>query len=202
MSSLDLITNKIISDANASAALRIERANEEARLIFDRKTAAATLECERLRSESEVYLNRLRLKSESAAKAISGKRILTEKGRLIEDCILKARENILDLPTEEAFGMISKFVRQSLKGTRQPARIILSKTDLKRVPMNFIDDLSSDIGIPITLSDQPGHFDAGCVVISNLVEYNGTLDALIREHHNELSDTIGALLFSEASQAR
>lgn len=202
MSSLDLITNKIISDANASAALRIERANEEARLIFERKAAAATLECERLRSESELNLDRLRLKSESAAKALSGKRVLTEKGRLIEDCILKAREIIMNMPTEDAFHMISNFVGQSLNGARQPATLVLSKNDLKRVPSNFIDKLSSDIGVDITLSDQPGDFDAGCVVICELIEYNGTLDAIIREHLDQLSDTIGAMLFSEASHIK
>ncbi|NLT10976.1 MAG: hypothetical protein GXY06_00965 [Clostridiaceae bacterium] len=202
MSSLDLITNKIISDANASAASRIERANEEARLIFERKAAAATLECERLRAEADINLERLRFKSESAAKALSGKRMLTEKGRLIDDCILKAREIIVNMSTEEAFHMISKFVGQSLIGVHQPATLILSENDLKRMPSNFIEKLASDIGTAIMLSDQPGNFDAGCIVKCELVEYNGTPDALIREHLDQLSDTIGAILFSDESKSK
>lgn len=200
MSSLDLITNKIISDANDSAALRIERANEEARRIFERKAEAADQECERLRAESILNMERLRYKSESAAKAMAGKRILAEKGRLIEDGILKAREVINNLPLEDAFDMISRFVRHSLEGIQEPAILVLSDKDLGRVPAKFIDKLSSDVGAAITLSEQPGDFDAGCIVICGLVEYNGTLDALVREYHDQLSDTIGAFLFSELSQ--
>ena len=89
-----------------------------------------------------------------------------------------------------------------LLGDRLQAKdgiLYLSEKDKKRIPAGFIEKLAGEAakkGGTLALSDKAADIDGGFVLAYGGIDENCSVSALFEENAEELSDTVGKMLFS------
>ena len=91
--------------------------------------------------------------------------------------------------------MIERFVRSHASELTDDCQLILNARDLSSISDDFSKRIAR-ISVGIRISDRPGDFEAGCILRCGPIEYNGTVDAIIYEHLDEIRDLINRHLFS------
>jgi len=91
--------------------------------------------------------------------------------------------------------MIERFVRSHASELTDDCQLILNARDLSSISDDFSKRIAR-ISAGIRISDRPGDFEAGCILRCGPIEYNGTVDAIIYEHLDEIRDLINRHLFS------
>lgn len=195
MSGLDNILTQIINDAQTAASARISRAEEEARAILFRKQEEAAQEALGLLAAEKAALDLLAAKSRSSAESESKKRLLEERVALIDEVLAQARTRAVSLSPSENEQMIERFVRSHASELTDDCELILNARDLSSISDDFSKRIAR-ISVGIRISDRPGYFEAGCILRCGPIEYNGTVDAIIYEHLDEIRDLINRHLFS------
>ena len=195
MSGLDNILTQIINDAQTAASARISRAEEEARAILVRKQEEAAQEVSELLAAEKAALDLLAAKSRSSAESESKKRLLEERVALIDEVLAIARTRAMALSPSENEQMIERFVRSHASELTDDCQLILNARDLSSISDDFSKRIAR-ISVGIRISDRPGDFEAGCILRCGPIEYNGTVDAIIYEHLDEIRDLINRHLFS------
>jgi len=195
MSGLDKILEQIISDAQEKAEGIISDAKTRSAALLERLTAEAERNAEaRLdaaRTEAKASLER----SRSAAELTTKRSILTERNRIIDEVLEDVKARIIALPDAEYFSILNRFILSHAH--KEPAVVVLNKRDMTRLPNGFTASLSTELQAPVSISETPGDFDAGCVLVYGPIEYNGTLSALISEKKDALRDLLNEELFGK-----
>lgn len=195
MSGLDYILTQIINDAQTAASTRVSRAEKEAQAILVRKQEEATQEVSVLLAAEKAALDLLAAKSRSSAESESKKRLLEERVALIDEVLAIARTRAMSLSPSENEQMIERFVRSHASELTDDCQLILNARDLSSISDDFSKRIAR-ISAGIRISDRPGDFEAGCILRCGPIEYNGTVDAIIYEHLDEIRDSINRHLFS------
>jgi V/A-type H+-transporting ATPase subunit E len=195
MSGLDNILTQIINDAQTAASTRVSRAEKEAQAILVRKQEEATQEVSVLLAAEKAALDLLAAKSRSSAESESKKRLLEERVALIDEVLAIARTRAMSLSPSENEQMIERFVRSHASELTDDCQLILNARDLSSISDDFSKRIAR-ISVGIRISDRPGDFEAGCILRCGPIEYNGTVDAIIYEHLDEIRDLINRHLFS------
>lgn len=195
MSGLEKILDQIIADSQAKAEDIISDAKTRSAALHERMTAEAEREgaerIEAARAEAQAALARNR----SAAELRTKRSVLEARNRIIDEVLEDVKANIIALPDAEYFSILHDFIYSH--SHKEPAVIVLNKRDLDRLPEGYVTSLSSKLGAPVSVSETPGEFDAGCVLVYGPIEYNGTLSALISEKKDELRDLLNEELFGK-----
>jgi V/A-type H+-transporting ATPase subunit E len=195
MSGLDKILVQIIADAQEKAESIISEAKTRSEATLERMTAEAKREGEAridaARTEAKAAVER----SRSAAELRTKRSVLQERNRIIDEVLEDVKAQIRALPDAEYFSILNRFILSH--SHKEPAVIVLNKRDLARLPNGFTASLSAELHAPVSISDMPGDFDAGCVLVYGPIEYNGTLSALISEKKDELRDLLNEELFGK-----
>lgn len=195
MSGLDKILSKILADAQAKGELEIAEANRKADAFLAEDAAAVTAQAEKRIAGAKADAQSLSDRSHSAARLQTKRLLLQERNRIINEVLADVKESVCTLPDADYFLMLQRFVRSHAQ--KEPGTLVLNQRDLARLPADFASALSSELSMQLTVSETPGDFDAGCVLIYGEVEYNGTLTALINEKKDELRDLLNKELFAE-----
>ena len=195
MAGIESITEQIISDAKSSAQSRIARARNEAESIKAKKKALGEEEREKLIAEAQSAIDKLSENRAASGKVTFKREILKGKVELIDEVIEEAKKRIINLPEEERFNMIERFVTASSEGI--DGVLYLSPRDFEAVDGNFCKKLSELTNTTVTLAGQPGNFEAGCILVCEECEYNGTLDALCEDKKDYIRDKVRAVLFPD-----
>ena len=195
MSGLDNILTQIINDAQTAASTRVSRAEKEAQAILVRKQEEAAQEVSELLAAEKAALDLLAAKSRSSAESESKKRLLEERVALIDEVLAIARTRAMSLSPSENEQMIERFVRSPASELTADCQLILHARDLSSISDDFSKRIAR-ISVGIRISDRPGDFEAGCILRCGPIEYNGTVDAIIYEHLDEIRDLINRHLFS------
>ncbi len=194
MSGIDSIIEHILKDAQSSAQARIDRAEKEAEKIIADKKAQALEEEERMLKEAEAVIEVKAKQNRAAQNTKSQRRALEARVSLINEVIEEAKDNIKGLSSEERLTFIKNFVTANAE--KEDGILIVCDKDRLNVTSEFLKELSSITQSNITLSDEAGDFDAGCILKYSDYVYNGTLDALADEKKDELKDVVNKALFA------
>ena len=194
MSGIDSIIEHILQDTQSSAKSRIDRAETEAERIIAAKKAQALEEEERMLNEAEAVIEAKAKQNRAAQNTKSQRRVLEARVSLINEVIAEAKERIKSLSSEERLTFIKDFVTANAE--KEDGILILCDKDRSNVTSEFLKELSEITQSNITLSDEVGDFDVGCILKYGDYVYNGTLDALADEKNDELKDVVNKALFA------
>lgn len=195
MSGLDKILSRIIADAQAKADQVLMEASDTAASILAADTADANSQAKKRIAAASLDAQASVERSRSTAALNTKRFLLQERNRIIDEALSGVKESICSLPDPDYFLMLTTFILSHSQN--EAGKIVLNKKDLSRVPAGFAESLSARIAAPLTISEKPGDFDAGCVLVYGDIEYNGTLSALINEKKDELRDLLNKELFAE-----
>lgn len=195
MTGLDKILSKILSDAQSRSEQIIEAAKQEAKTRASGDIGELSRMSQKRIDQARADAEANAAKTRSAAALKTKRLLLEERNRMIDDAVSEVRERIRVLPEKDYFSFLEGFILSHAQSER--GVIVLNQRDLSRLPEGFEDSMSRRLPAPVTVSEIPGTFDAGCILIYGDVEFNGTLEALISENRDQLRDLLNQKLFEE-----
>lgn len=198
MTGLEAILNKIIEDAEATAASRVNAARNRASLIESEHLAKAESNRMARLADAASQAERLQARGHSAAKTALRNALLAERNLVINEVIDEAFRSLSEVPAEEAFDQITSYVVGC--PAESDVTVILSATDLARMPADFAGVLSAKTNKTVTIRPEPGVFRFGCVVVAGEIEYNGTAEGILYDRRDELRDLVYRILFAAPAE--
>lgn len=195
MAGIDSIIDRILKDARESADARVARAEQDAEKLIAKKKDQARDEEAKMLSEAQAVIDSQQKQNRATQNTKSQRRLLTERVAMIDEIIEEAKKRIRGLSSEDRLAMIRDFVTGSSEG--EDGVLIVSDKDKSSITDAFLRELSEKTGSKITLSDTPGDFDTGCILICGECEYNGTLEARVNDCESDMRDAINQVLFAK-----
>lgn len=194
MNSLEKLTSKIKDGAKSQADEIINGAHEEAKKLLNAAENEADSVCLKITNEAEESAKRIIRGADSQGNLDGRKNLLAVRRKIMDASFAKAKETLLTLSDAEYFDFILQTVKKIYSGS--DAEIILSKSDIARMPDSFMASLAEISGGKITLCTDAGNFEGGFVLKYEFLEENCTLDALLRQNRESLEETVAKILFA------
>ena len=196
MAGIEKITNEIQLDAEKEAAGIIEAAGNAAKKARE----DAIRESEAYISSANEKLDKKRAAEEkkilSQCEHIEKLKMLETRQEIIEDTLLKAKNQILDMDAKEYFDLILSLLEKRV--LPEKGLFAMNSADLKRVPADFaskINAIASKDGGELRISDSAANINGGFILKYGNIEINSSVDALFDEHRDEFVDIVNKVLF-------
>ena len=196
MSGLDKITARILDESAGKAKAVLDEARKTAETITAdglRKTAE---ECERINKKAEAAVLSTAEKGQASAELRHKQILLWGKQELMTEVIDTARKRLDSLDDGEYREFIIKLFKKHLPS--QDAELKLNARDKERLGESVLSELKSlaeQHGAKLSLSDEPCNIRNGFVLSYGGVEENCTVEALLEQSMEELSDKVRDILF-------
>lgn len=195
---LSRITDKIISDANETAAGIIAEANLQAGEILEKAKIEATALNEEITLQAQADSQSLRTRLESDFNMKKRSQVLIAKQELIAQAYEKAMEYLLAMNDVKYLHMLTDFVVKSVNsmGKDKSIELVLCKKDadkaakIKEACQNALP--GSDIAISADTVDKKG----GIIIKSDDITLNCTFEAIIDNAKNSCDIEVSRILFS------
>lgn len=195
MTGLEKIIEEIRTEAAQNADKVISKAKNEADVVIsdaeEKGKKQADIVLENAKKKSEDILSR----GDSSANLEKQKAMLTAKQQVINEMLENTLSYMENLEDKEYFSLILKLIENNSQP--QKGEIAFSKKDISRLPDGFMTKVNSVSKGELELSDSTANIKSGFVLIYGGIEENCSFDAMFRSKHEELTDEISALLFSE-----
>lgn len=188
---LQAIQNRILKEAEATAAAILEQARSTA-AESDRQaeTQVAILRTEAL-GRADVQTAAILSRAASTAAMDSRRQQLLARQQLIDQVILMAGKQLHAMPDQEKLALYVNMVN-SLQA--ESGEIALAQND-----SHLGAALLEKLGPAFTLATQPGEFEGGVVLRRDRIEDNLTFDLMIRHERPRLSALAAQVLFEAQS---
>ncbi len=195
MTGLEKIIEEIRTEATLNAEKIISKAKNEADAVIsdahEKGKKQADIILENAKKKSQDILSR----GESSASLEKQKAMLSAKQQVINEMLKSTLNYMENLSDEEYFSLILKLIKNNSQP--QKGEIAFSKTDISRLPEGFMKEVNNVSKGELVLSENTANIKSGFVLIYGGIEENCSFDAMFRSKHEELTDEISALLFSE-----
>lgn len=195
MTGLEKIIEEIRTEASENADKVISKAKEEADVVIsdaqEKGRKKADLILENAKKKSQDILSR----GDSSANLEKQKAMLVAKQQVINEMLENTLSYMENLEDKEYFSLILKLIEKNSQS--QKGEIAFSKKDISRLPDSFMEKVNSVSKGELKLSDNTANIKSGFVLIYGGIEENCSFDAMFRSKHEELTDEISALLFTE-----
>lgn len=191
MVQLDRITAHIISEAQKEAGRMEEEAERKASDILEQAEKEAEGAYEAILAEGERQASKVLEIAESAASHERTLAFLSSKVDYIEKTIAEAKQMILSMPYEryEAYllRLLDRYAHKDQSGA-----IVFDSRDISRLG-EALKDKMEQLHLTAEASDRA--LGAGFILKYGDIEENCSLEALIRNKKEKLTDMIGQRLF-------
>ena len=195
---IDKIKNKILEDAELVAKQIRSNANNESHKII------AESEEEVSKKKSEIIRDAYKQAEEIKNKKISSweldikKRTLNDKRGLVTECFDSALDRIVNLPDDEYIELLSGFIMKNIKTGNEI--IYLSEKDRDRIGFQLLAECKAkmalkDMDCKLILSKQPADIIGGVIIKADNIEYNYSIEALLRTVRDLFEEEVVRILF-------
>ena len=191
--SIEKITSKIISDAQAQAEITLDEAKAQCDAIL----AEAAVKAEEIVKKAEIEglaeKENLISRKKSVADIDGRKVILAEKQNLITECFAQALEKIVAMDEKQYVDFLAGLVKKS--GVME-GELILNAADKERIGEALA--VAVQAAMPdsrIVLSEETRNVKGGFLLKTGAVYYNSTIEALVEEAREELTGEVALQLF-------
>lgn len=201
MNGLDTILADIRDEA-AQEADRIRTASDEKTDLILRDSAAETDGAvEKIHEDTKKKIKDMQDRNRSLADLKIRQENLAVRQELIREALQKAEEKIASLPADAYFNAV---LRMAVSAADEGSGAIsFGAKDLERLPAGFEADLAGALpaGKTLQLSSAPAPVDSGFVLSYDGIEENCSFHEIILSRHDELSDIVRSVLFTDAAGA-
>ncbi|MBN2852150.1 MAG: hypothetical protein JXQ23_05375 [Clostridia bacterium] len=192
MSGLDLIIEKIITQANTQADNEMQYVKTQ----IDKQLSEQKSRFER---GMEIEINHAKAKGEEEYKRViasamleSRKNILNQKVEIINDVFSQALQKLSELPEQEYIDLLIHISKASFeKGANT---IILNERDQKTIGKKLAAKLKEE-GIEVQISDETNKSLGGLIVKNGQIQTNLTFESIIRAEREKLESEVVRMLF-------
>ena len=197
MSGLEKIRDRILQDAEDTAAARVEAAEAEARVIKSEAVRDADEIARDVKAKAETEIKAFSERVDSSIDLRHRTKLLEAKQEIIGDVIAEARKRIASLPGREYFDLMLKLLEKHVQP--EEGTVYFSAEDLARIPDGFEKDVKAaakQAGGKLSISTESRKIGTGFILSYGGIEENCTIDALLEEKKDDLTDTVREILFA------
>lgn len=194
MTGLEKILEEIKVESKATTDEILAQANAEAQQIISASEQEAKVLSEDILKKANAKAEDIILRGDSSANLEMQKAMLAAKQQVINEMLQNTLDYIKNLSEEKYFALILKLIEKNSQET--PGEIAFSQADMQRLPENFIDKINTCSKAELTLCQNPANIKSGFVLIYGGIEENCSFEAMFRSKHEDLTDKISAMLFS------
>lgn len=198
MTGLEKIIDQILADAKQKADEKIAAANSQAEEILAEAKEQADKVILGIRKKSASDVDNYKKRVESANDLYRRTEGLKSKQEVISQVINRAYDKVCGMDTDSYFAMLEKLIEKY--ALAQDGEICFFAKDLAAMPDGFeskIQVAAQKAGGSLTLSKEGKDIDNGFILVYGGIEENCTIKAIFDAHHDEIQDTVNALLFGK-----
>lgn len=194
MNNIDNIISHIKNSADATVEKILKDAESEVKNIKDEAENKLKQEVDALNKKCEQELKNIGERSITSSEIKKQKLKLSAKNEVILDTIEKAKEKILALDDKAYVDMLKKLFSKNIPD--KDCVIKFNEKDLKRLPKDFFDELvSSAKGCKVSIAKEPINIDGGFVIDFGDIIWNLSINSLIDQNIEAITDKVNKLLF-------
>lgn len=190
MTAAEKILSGIIDDAVALAEEIIENANSQADKIKSDAQQKAKAEAELIIAESEKKAKTQGINAICSAELLKRNEILSAKNEIIDNVISLIPQKIASFGDKDYFDFLYTLAEKNHSGEKGIMK--LNQNDLSRDIKAFKDKISL---LNIELNEKAEDIDGGFLLSYGDILINCSIEAIIREKKEELTDTVNSVLF-------
>lgn len=197
MSGLEKIRDRILRDAEETAAEKMKEAEDKAGEIKSEAVREADEIARKAQAKAEAEVKAYSERVDSSIDLEHRTRILAAKQEIIGDVINEARKRILSLNNREYFNLLLRLMDKNIR--EGEGVIYFSEHDHDRIPQGFsfeVKELAKKHGGDLSISKECRKIGPGFILSYGGIEENCTLDALFAEKKDDLTDLVQTILFS------
>lgn len=195
------IVKKIIKDSEGKAESILLEYKKQADDIKEEKKSLlkGTEEAEKKKIEQDADNHYKRLVQ--MAELQMRKEVLDLKQKLITDVFQKVEERIVSMPKDDYQSFIEKKIIEYIQTGRE--EVIISENDKNRITEDFIEKLNKKLKEKLReegdlkLSDKSADIKAGFILKSEKIQYNSSLESMLRELREKDEAEIVKKIFKE-----
>lgn len=195
MTGLEKILEQIAADGKQSCDKIMAEANAQCQQILANANEAAKEQSAKLAESNTLACNDIIARANSGAELEQNRTILVAKQQVISNMLENSKAALKNLPDEEYFGLLE--IMAVKNALNKDGEIAFGEKDLKRLPKNFVKDISKKLNVSLTLCKTPADIDSGFVLIYGGIEENCSFDAVFASENERLCDMASKLLFEK-----
>ncbi|WP_066714390.1 V-type ATP synthase subunit E [Clostridium sp. Marseille-P299] len=197
MTGLENILKHIDEEASKNATKTLNEAREAKNKILADAKIEGEKRCADIAMKSKEEVKILLSRAKSAAELEEKKLLLRSKQEAIEHILMKAMEQLKQLPADQYFEILVTMIKKYAEPL--PGEIMFSSEDKKRLPNNFEELINAALadkeGATLKISNNNREINGGFILSYGEVEENCSFEALFLAERENLIDKVGSVLF-------
>lgn len=196
MSGLDKIIARISEESAEKAGVIISDAEKKAEEIKNEAAGKTAEECERIAKKADAVVRNTEERGKASAELRTKQILLGGRQELMNEVLAEAKSRLDNLSDEEYAAFIAKLFSRHVPS--EDAMLKLNSRDAARLPEEILTEMKAEAkahGAELKISDKPADIKDGFILDFGGVEENCTIDALIEQNMDDLSDKIRDILF-------
>lgn len=194
MAELTRITEYIRTKAEKEADEILKAAKKQYDEELEKAEISAQAEYNKIINEEQENAVKIKSMAVSRAEQISAKNILKLKNDSINEIIESIHNIICEADNTEYFNFIKKLLDKYTECEKENTVILFNSADKARLTPEINKMLESK---NITVSEEDAKISGGFILRCGKIEENCSIDALIRDKYEELTDYISKNLFKQ-----
>lgn len=194
MNSSKVILDKIINDNTAIINENIKRANDTASEIISKAQADADAQVADFKSGLKAEYNEILRRGEVVANLDAKKILMSAKSKAVDNLFQKTLEQLALLDKKKYLAIIENLLK---KYAEDGDIVIISSQDKGKITQKFVDDISKNMGIKLSLAKDFGSFNGGVILAGKNSDKNLSFDMELLQLREECETQISSMLFEE-----
>ena len=223
MTGLEIVTGKIIADAEADAREILDRAEAECAAIREKARADLEAELEALRETNDRECQSLVIRARSSAAMAKRNAILEARAAILDEAYAAAEKQVRAMTNDQYLDLLCKMLRSAMKrqieGEEDSLRlygedispdayeVVLNDRDRDYYGEKLLGAFRVGLGskfplsvlAKIRLATDTASIDGGLILRAGLVETNCSLSMLMAENRRETETRVSRILFGDAT---
>lgn len=198
--SIDKITSKILSDAEAYKKELLDDANAKSEEILGHARTQADAMIKESRAKGEEEKAKTVSRKKSVADIDSKKVILSGKQNMIVQCFEKALEQII---SEDEESYVNLLVEAGIKSGQKSGLLIFNEKDKEKIGQKVTDRLNAKIeNGNFKKAEETRSIRGGYILACGLTSYNNTVEAMVEECKEQCTAEVAEMLFGQKNEER
>ncbi|MEA4832845.1 MAG: V-type ATP synthase subunit E family protein [Oscillospiraceae bacterium] len=200
MNSIDVITDKIIADANKYASDLLESSERQAKDIIEQTQKSAEQEASVIKERSKKSDDLELTRSDSSNELALRNALLNEKITISEECFSDAEKKLASLDKDAYIKFLCSYFKDCCENS--DAVISLNEKDTAEIGHDFLIAALSvqsnkfpDAVSKLTLSRIPAKIDGGFILTIGDIDYNCSIHSIVSIYKKALEAKVLELLF-------
>ena len=195
MNGINIISDKIMSEAREKAAQIVSEANEQANLILDETSSRAEVESDRIIESARLRAADIEEKARLASELEAKKMLSNVRQDMIRQTFELTLKRLVSLPQEDYCSLLLSLAEKAV-ADGNGGELLLNKSDRENHGAAVISALEARKIKNVTLAKDTVDISGGIIIRRGSIELNSSLDVIVHMLSQDAAFEVSNALFS------